>query len=480
VTTRRSSLVAGLESALDTHGLLGGHNHVLLAVSGGADSVALLLAMNGLKRSRGFKITVAHLDHRLRGAEGRGDAEFVEALARRLRVPCVTGRSDVRRLATRKRISIEMAAREARYRFLARTARDCGATAIATAHTADDQAETVLLRLARGSGMSGLAAIRWRGRVSDLGIGIPASEIELIRPLLDISRTGIESFLRGQGQAWRTDASNAAPAFHRNRVRHELLPLLETRLNPSIRTVLRRTAEIVGEEDAWLDEMAAGLVAECVDGGGQLAREALIAWPPALVRRAVRVWLVQCGVPAGVVDYAAVERVRALAGQARGTRSVSLKGPWRVVRRYGRLAVEPSRPACPTFRVALNLPGETLLPEQGLRVVIVRGEGVVREAGHTPGQLPASASLSRQAVGRRRLYLRSVQAGDRMQPYGMRGSRKLQDVLVDAKVPADQRGAIPILECGGQIAWLPGYRIAHPFHVTGEGSAPLQVNVERL
>ncbi len=479
MTSRRSSFVSGLAASLKQRGIPSNHKHLLLAVSGGADSVALLLAMNALKRPLGLRITVAHLDHRLRGVDGREDAAFVEALARRLRVSCVTGRFNVRALARRKHISLEMAAREARYRFLARTAKEKGATAIVTAHTADDQAETVLLRLARGSGPTGLAGIRPEGRVSEIGLEIPASDIALLRPLLDVSRAAIEAFLEQSGQPWCEDVSNSSMDFLRNRVRHELLPLLQDRFNPSIRPALCRTAEILAEEETWLDDMAATALEDCVDAEGRLSRKAVDDLPPALARRVVRKWLVREGIAADTVDFSAVERVRELAGQAVGSREAGLSGPWHVIRRYGHLSVERARrPVSKPFRAGLNVPGETLLPKQGLRVVVSREPGIACEAGDAPGRLPSAASLSRRAVGRRRLYLRSVQAGDRLQPYGMQGSRKLQDIFVDTKVPADERGTIPILECGGKIAWIPGYRIAHPFRVTDEKA--LQVTIERL
>jgi tRNA(Ile)-lysidine synthase len=480
VSRRASSFVAGLENSIKARSLLRGHDHLLLAVSGGADSVALLLGLHALRRRLGIEITVAHLDHRLRGEAAREDAAFVDALATRLGLPCVAGRFDVRRLARRKHISIEMAAREARYRFLVKEASACGASAMATAHTADDQAETVLLRLARGSGTTGLGGIRWRGRVSDLDPAIPHSTIELIRPLLAATRSDIEAFLRQKKQSWREDASNASTAYLRNRVRHEVLPLLEERLNPSVRTALWRTAEIVNEEDVWMEGLAGVALLDCMDATGWLDRAELMALELPLARRVIRKWLGLMGVPVVAVTFAHMGGIVALAKEAQGSRAVSLPGPWRVVRRYGHLAVEPSAQAHEPFRVALNLPGETLLPGQGLCVVIERSSGLVRERGDQPGRLPACASLSSVAVGRRKLYLRSVRPGDRMQPYGMRGTKKLQDIFVDAKVPADQRGGIPVLECGGEIAWIPGYRIAHPFRVTDEKAAALHISVTHL
>ncbi len=479
MTAGAASFVTGVGASLKRRGLPANHKHLVIAVSGGADSVALLLAMRALRGELRLRITVGHLDHGLRGKEGRQDAQFVAALAKRLRFECVPGGGAVGRRAKRKHLSLELAAREARYRFLFRVARDKGATAIVTAHTADDQAETVLLRLARGSGASGLAGIRPEGRVSELGLGIPRSDVALLRPLLDVSRADIEAYLRREGQAWREDPTNVSAEFLRNRVRHEVLPVLAERLNPSVSRALCRTAEILAEEERWLDGLVVTAFETCVDAEGRLFREAVDELPPALARRVVRKWLASAGLPTEKIDFSMVERVRELAGQAAGSREAGLPGPWRAIRRYGRLSVEAatSRPA--PFRVGLNVAGETLLPDQGLRVIVSCATGIVRETGNEPGCLPASASLSRCAVGRRRLYLRSVQAGDRMQPYGMKGTRKLQDVLVDAKVPADWRSAVPVLECGGEIAWIPGYRIAHPFRVH-DGEGALQISVDRL
>ncbi|NQU38521.1 MAG: tRNA lysidine(34) synthetase TilS [Lentisphaerae bacterium] len=480
MTSRRSTLVSDLATNLKRRGLLNGHSHLLLAVSGGADSVALLVALNALKPSMGLELTVAHLDHQLRGAEARSDAAFVGALSRKLKVACVTGRRDVRRLARRKHLSIEMAAREARYHFLQQTALKQGASVVVTAHNADDQAETVLLRLARGCGPAGLGGIRWRVRLSDLLPGVRDTGLEVIRPLLDRSRVEIEAFLHQQGQTWREDASNASVAFLRNRVRHELLPLLETRLNPKIRTALWRTADILSEEEVWLDQMADVSLRSCADADGRLERSALTALPPPLGRRVIRKWLMASALPVESMDWSLAERVGALAADACGSRAVDLPGPWRVVRRYGFLAVVASRSAPEPFRVVLTRVGETLLPEQGLRILIERRPGVVRERGASPGVLPATASLSAKAVGRRRLYVRCPRPGDRIQPYGMRGSKKLQDILVDAKLPAEQRGELPLLECGGEIAWIPGYRIAHGFRVEDEESPALHIRIERL
>jgi tRNA(Ile)-lysidine synthase len=441
--------------------------HILVAVSGGADSVALLLALHRLARNGRPALTAAHLHHGLRGREADADARFVRAVCRRLGVRCVVGRAAVRARARARGESIEMAARAARYAFLERTARRVGATQIATAHTRDDQAETVLLKLARGAGPEGLSGIAPCTAPAGRRVG-------LVRPLLTVSRAEVEAFLKRLGQDWRTDASNVSRDHLRNRVRHDVLPLLEAALNPAIRAVLARTADILRAENAWMDAEAR----RACPPDGRLTVRGVAGLPAALRRRVLRVWLSAQGVETERIDFETVERITRLAGTVRGTRSVDLPGGRIVRRRYGYLAVaQRGTPAA--FRVALALPGTTELPQVGLRVHAAVAPGIVRARGR-PGATPARASLNRAAVGRRRVYARSWRPGDRMRPYGMEGSRKLQDIFTDARVPADRRGHIPVFECGGEIVWIPGYRVARDWTVPDAETPALQLAVEPL
>ena len=214
--------------------------------------MALLLILHALAPVFRIKLTVAHLNHGIRGKSAAADAAFVRKLARTLGLPCVCGRANVPRLARKSRLSVEMAARQARYAFLSEVARTVEADVLATAHTADDQAETILLKLARGAGPRGLAGIPREGRVNGLRV---------IRPLLDIPRKDIVRYLRSRRQSWREDESNDSLAHLRNRIRHKVLPLLESELNPEIRPALIRTAEILREEDRCLDGMARACLA---------------------------------------------------------------------------------------------------------------------------------------------------------------------------------------------------------------------------
>ncbi|MEI7436590.1 MAG: tRNA lysidine(34) synthetase TilS [bacterium] len=433
--------------------------HLLVAVSGGADSTAMLLALHALAVSRRLRLTVAHLNHGLRGAAANADAGFVHALAQRLALPLISGRVRVAERARRRNLSLEMAAREARYDFLARTARRVGAEAIVTAHTLDDQAETVLLRLLRGAGATGLGGI-----APDVNL----HGVRVIRPLLGVPRAAIERFLRARGQVWCEDASNNDTAMRRNRVRHELLPLLAKRFNSRIRETLARSSAIARDEDAWLDAAAA------VDDPCDVA--ALAGLPVALRRRVLRRWLIESGAPPDAVAFESLAGIERLVSTSRGTRRLTLGEGWVVERRYDRLELQA--PAARNSAAAglwpLRVPGVTRLPGLRLEVIVRRANGVVRERSVRPGVWPARATLSEKVRSGRALVLRIWRPGDRMQPFGMRGRRKLQDIFTDSKTPLSERARVPVLVCGDEIVWVPGYRIAAAW-AADELSSNLQV-----
>ncbi len=453
-------------------GLAGPEHHVLVAVSGGADSVGLLRLLAALPPAQRPRLTVAHLHHGLRGRAADEDAVFVRELAESLGLPCVTGRA---RVARRAGVSIEMAARAARYRFLSRTARRVGASAVATGHTADDQAETLLLRLARGSGLDGLA-----GMIEDA----PVQGVRVVRPLLGFTHAHLEAYCRRMHQPWREDASNREEAHRRNRVRHEVLPLLEARLNPAVRPVLARTAGVLAGEAAWLAHEAAGVLGACRLPGGALDLAALGraaagrgAGAAAVSRRVTRDWLLAQRVPAEALDLDLVERVLGL-GPGRHTAVDGRRCVWR---EGDVLRVRPGRePALPdgTEAVRLRVPGATHVPVLAVTVTATLEPGVAKPRGSRPGRLPARASLHPDLAARP-LTIRGWRPGDRLHPFGMRGSRKLQDILTDAHVPVARRPLVPVILCGETIVWVPGYRVAAAAAVTDPAGPCLQLRIGR-
>ncbi len=447
-----------LREQADEGALLRRGDRVLVAVSGGADSVALLTGLADLAASNGWALVVAHLNHGIR-TDAAGDAAFVTRLAATLGLPCVQGVADVPASAARDGVSIEMAARAARYAFLLDAARERRCVAIATAHTADDQAETVLLRVARGTGLAGLAGIA------------PVRETEglrLVRPLLAVTRAEIEGFLLERGLAWREDITNRDEAHLRNRVRHRVLPLLQTTLNPRIREALCRLAALASADQAALDALAREAALGCAAAGGRLAVGPWMRLPPALRGRVLLTWLLANGVPGTRVTQGHCDAVASICDTCDGSASLDMGEGAAVRREYGELRVVTGDTGRGVFCAHVTVPGVTVVHAAGLRIEASVAPGVTRDTDARVGVYPARASLAWEA-SQPPLVVRSRRDGDRMRPLGMTGSKKLQDILVDLRVPAAERGRVPVFACEEAIVWVPGYRVARGWEVTAAG-----------
>lgn len=436
-----------VQCALERHAMVKRGELLLVAVSGGADSVALLHALWHLRKQLGLRLAVTHLNHGIRGMAADADAAFVRRLARRLKLPLVEERADVPQQARVDGISLEMAARAARYAFFQRTATKLGAAAMAVAHNADDQVETILLRIARGTGPDGLAGMN------------PVSQrdgLKIVRPLLGVTRADIVDYLKHSRLRWREDASNRDLHHLRNRVRHEILPLLERRLNPQIRTALLRLADVMRDENDDND-----LVAQAMVVSGLLSVKQLLTFGRAMRRRIIRLWLFAGQVEADRVTFDAVESILTLLADQYGTKFLDLGGGWKVVRRYNELMLERSPDAAaPLWKLDIK-----------------QRRGILKEKPTSPGHLPACATINARAVGGSPLLVRAARPGDRMAPLGMEGTKKLQDIFTDAKVPRDRRAQIPVVECRGQIVWLPGYRVARGWEVPNPQSRSLRLTL---
>ena len=397
------------------------------------DSVALLRALHHL----GIPATVAHLNHQLRGAESDGDEAFVRKLADELGFPMVGKSVDVRKLAEAEGLSIEMAARQARHDFFS----EFPNAVIALAHHADDQAETFILKLARGAGTAGLGGMSPYQEVGP---------IRLIRPMLEIPRPELLHWLRANGFEWREDVSNSDETFLRNRVRHTVLPLLEKELNPNIRETILRTMDILRQENAWMEGLETGNWK--LETGTPLAAR----------RRGLRKWLFEQG--AEGVDFDAVEKILALMDCGEGTTVFELNNHQRIVVEYGRPRFEHVEQASP--------------PAQSWKITIEPGTGWRKDHGEGAGILPAEASFDADKVGDSPITVRSFEPGDRMNPLGMEGRRKLQDIFTDQKIPRAQRPYIPVVVCRSEIIWIPGYRTARGWEVPGNTGKAVHARIE--
>ncbi len=444
------NLTETIRKTIAHHELIPAGAKVVVGVSGGADSVALLRVFQALE----VPVTVAHLNHQLRGVESDGDEAFVRDLAEELGFPMVGKSVDVRKRAEASGLSLEMAARQARHDFFA----EFGDAVVALAHHADDQVETFLLRLARGAGTEGLSGMSFAQTIGSL---------RLIRPMLKIPRPEILQWLEENHFAWREDASNRDPAFLRNRIRHSILPRLGRELNPNIRENILRTMEILQAENQCMDLIVDE--ASSLEPHTTATRlEASSTLPLAVRRRLVRKWLFEQG--AEEVGFEAVEKILALMDKAEGTTVFELNDWQRVVVEYGTSRLEFVGQA---FQPARGR--QECLPHMVLTTEL--GRGWKKDGAEQIGALPAAASFDAERVGDAPITVRSFEPGDRMEPLGMEGHRKLQDIFTDAKIPRARRASIPVVVCRGEIIWIPGYRIDRKWKVHGTGEKSMHVHL---
>ncbi|MCX6350105.1 MAG: tRNA lysidine(34) synthetase TilS, partial [Candidatus Aureabacteria bacterium] len=439
-------------------------DRLLIAVSGGPDSTALLILLHALAPELGLSLAVAHLDHGLRGETARRDARWVKKLATRLGLPCVLGNVDVKKRAAARKESIEEAAREARYEFLIRASARMKISKIVFGHQADDLAETVLMRLLRGCGPEGLIAMR---PVSRRG------RFLIVRPLLPFWRREIAAYLRSERILFRVDASNRSPRFLRNRIRRTLIPYLEKKYNPRIKEILVQLSRLEGKR---AKRALRALRADHQTGALKNALAAASA--PALNRR----------------HWVALE---SLSGKKNGAR-VSLPGGLAARKQGGRLVLikegAPVRPR--SYRYRLSVPGAVEVKEAGVKIVA----RLVRRP-----TLPRAKKISFRGYWRRippgeggselmpqlreyfdpdkvspPLIVRSRLPGDRYRPLGPGGSRKVKDIFIDEKIPPAVRELIPVIADKKQVVWIAGHRPSEDCRVASGARRILELRVVPL
>jgi tRNA(Ile)-lysidine synthase len=462
-----SRLGRGVLDTIRRRRLLGDGDRVAVALSGGPDSVALAWLLRDLEPQTAWRMAgLIHVHHGLRGIEADVDEAFCRGLAARMDLPVHVTHVDVGQLARDRRVSIEVAGREARYAAFETAAAALGATSVATGHTLDDQAETVLLRLLRGAGSRGLSAIRPK-----LG--------RYVRPLIDCRRAAILAYLDSRQEPFREDASNQDLSIPRNRIRRTLLPVLRGSW-PGAVVALARFAELAADDEACLMALAnaAGARVDDVDGRVALDLGALDALPTALGRRVIRGALEAAG---GVPTFRDVEAVSRLARADKKESRLDLRAL--TVRRAGqRLRFDRAGgPLTESEGVTgtpqpLSVPGEVTLSETGL--TIRASLGTRADLAARPSLAGPIAVLQADALPQL-LAVRYRRPGDRLRPLGAPGTRKLQDWFVDRKVPRADRDRIPlVVDDRDRIVWVAGFTIAHEYRVTApaEGVVVLELD----
>ena len=459
---------------------------VVVGVSGGADSVCLLHVLAKWRKGLGMKLHVAHLNHQLRGAESEADAEYVSNLAGSLGIPITIDSQDVAAYRTERNCSIEEAARELRYAFLARVAKWVGANRIAIGHTRDDQVETILMHILRGTGITGLCGLApcspmvydrqemsLRAEALSVAKG-QRSNLLVIRPLLNITREETASYCQEHQLAPRIDSSNLSLSFFRNRLRLQLLPLLR-QYNPSFDQALLRLADIAKEDSAFIEQQASELwdeVARQENNAIYLDKKQLASLPIALQRQLLRTAVTELAGDARDIEASHIEAARSLLNKPASKR-ISLPHGFICQGGYDEIVIastakQSQLPPCPfpplPGEVPLKVPGMTVFPGWKVIASIVRERtdslslrgALSTSEGTCQSNLVADFDLHTTGT---ELFVRQRRPGDRFQPLGMSMPKKLHEFMIDAKIPRSWRDHIPIVCSPQQILWIAGWRI---------------------
>lgn len=455
-----------------SHQLLSPADRVLVAVSGGPDSVALLRLFFELREEFQLDLEVAHLQHGIRGEEAREDARFVAALADQLGLSFHLREVSVPEIRTAAgKGNLEALARDERYRFFAELVCARGLNKVATAHTRDDQAETVLMRFLRGSGMTGLGGMAPLHRVKSAGL-----DLTVIRPLLETSKAELLQYLSETGQSFRLDRTNQDSILLRNWIRLELLPKILERVDGRLSERLGQQAALLRDEDRLLADLAQDMLQKIRDANG-MRRDLLLAQPAAMQRRLLRLWFAETrGNPRGL-DFVHVEELRRLIERGPPQGRLALPGGWELAREYDRLKLARRQPRVKRQCYAYDFAaGSTLrIAEAGWEI---RSEFIPPPLEHFPAEL--TEAVFDAACLTEPLVVRNFRNGDFLQPLSMSGHKKIKDLFIEQKLPLARRATLPLLVLGQEVLWAPGCARSERAKVTADTASILRLKLVSL
>jgi tRNA(Ile)-lysidine synthase len=481
-----------VRQTIERYDLLIKGEKVVIGVSGGPDSLCLLHVLKRLMEEYSIELHVAHLNHLIRGEEAEEDAAFVENLAREWGLPFTIGAIDVPSLAKREKLALEEAARRARYSFLAEVAHNVGAKKIAVGHNADDQTETVLMHWLRGAGLAGLRGMLPKMPLGEYRLfGREVPQLYLIRPLLEVKREEIEGYCRENDLHPRFDRSNLDTTYFRNRLRHELIPYLES-YNPNIREVIRRTAQVIAADYEYLrNELLRTWPNVVVEESEEAIVFDLDAWTSlslSLKRSTIREAIHRLRRSLRNINWVHVEdAIVALMTKPTGTqvtlpRGLMLSIGYKTftIADEGYLALPSDLPLLFVEKLEIEVPGLTNLPDSEWTIearILERGE---LPKGWEENEDPLQAFLDYEKAGRN-LLLRKRLPGERFQPLGLGGHwQALSSFMINVKIPSQWRDFIPILASPEKVVWVAGWRIDERAKVTEDTRLVLHLSFRRM
>jgi tRNA(Ile)-lysidine synthase len=474
-------LLGKVLETIQKHRMFGEGDTIVVGVSGGPDSLCLLHLLKRLQEELGFDLHVGHVEHGIRGEESQADAAYVEALAREWELPIRVEYGDVPAYTVENKLAIEEAARRVRYSFLGRLAQELGARHIAVGHNADDQVETRLMHWMRGSGLGGL-----RGILPVQVLGIEAwwsgPIMKLVRPLLELPRSEIEAYCEQHDLEPRFDRSNLDLTYHRNRIRHELIPHLES-FNPRIRDVLRRSAHVITDDYDYLrlqGQQAWESLAEESENTIKFPLKPWLEMHPSLQRQLLREAIHRLRKSLRDIDWIHVEQARIGIEEKTTGAKITLPEGLLLFKGYEEFVIGeemplPDLPLLMEQELPLNIPGTAPLPESEwkLRAEIMRRAEMPEEALENDDPWQAYLDLDRTG---KNLILRGRRTGDHFQPLGMDGKGKLlNDFMINAKIPEHIRDHLPLVVSTQHIIWVAGWRVDERVKITGQTAQVLHL-----
>lgn len=458
-------IVKKIITTIEKYDLISRGDQILIGLSGGCDSVALLYILYDLRLQYKISLTAAHLNHGLRDEESEKDALFVKKLTDNLGIPLIVKKVDVRKAKEKRRISLEEAGRILRYEFFKGVFKENGMDKVALGHQADDQAETLLMHLLRGSGSRGLGGI------------YPKRDI-YIRPLIEIKRKEIIEYLESEGISYRVDSSNKDLRFIRNKIRHKLIPYMEKEYNPGVKNLMIRSGKILRYEDEVLGELTEKNFNEMVRWhikNGELIFDTmkLNKLRKALKYRLFRRAIHEITGSLKRINFGHLEKIEYLSNNILPNKRINLPFGLTVIRSYDKLIFTKFKNILPFCYVLDSIPAELTLYEINKTVKFAMKDG--KEIGNI-SKSPSTAFIDFNEISLP-LVIRNFRPGDSFQPLGMNGKKKLKDFFIDMKIPLRERINIPLLLSTDQIIWVGGMRISDRVKIKNDTQRILKVEL---